>query len=63
MQLERMTAFLLRHKRAVLLITCVLLALSVWGMLKMQINSDISSYLPDNMTSRRTMTVLSESLA
>lgn len=60
MQLERMTAFLLRHKRAVLLITCVLLALSVWGMLKMQINSDISSYLPDNMTSRRTMTVLSE---
>ena len=58
--MERMTAFLLRHKRAVLLITCVLLALSVWGMLKMQINSDISSYLPDNMTSRRTMTVLSE---
>ena len=58
--MERMTAFLLRHKRAVLLITCVLLALSVWGMLKMQINSDISSYLPDNMTSRRTMKVLSE---
>ena len=58
--MERMTAFLLRHKRAVLLITCVLLALSVWGMLKMEINSDISSYLPDNMTSRRTMTVLSE---
>lgn len=58
--MERMTAFLLRHRRAVLLITCALLALSVWGMLNMDINSDIASYLPDSMTSRRTMTVLSE---
>lgn len=57
---ERMTAFLLRHKRAVLIITCALMALSAVGMLNMDINSDISVYLPDSMTSRRTMTVLSE---
>ena len=56
--MDKIFGFVIRHKALILILTVVALAITGWQITKININSDVASYLPEDCISKQTFDIL-----
>lgn len=58
--MKKITSFIVDHKTGIIICYIILLALSIWGMFNVNVNYDMSSYLPEEFKIKESITKMDE---